>query len=79
MKLEAESISFAISIGFCFSGIIDYLGSGEPYPPVWIISFIALLVTVGIKVIERELDNLESEGLKKELDELNEILKDKGH
>lgn len=75
MKLEAETIPFAVSVAFFVIGVIDYSMNSDPFFATFIVSFLALLVTVGIKVIERELDNMGYEDLTdKEVDELKEYL-----
>ena len=74
MKLEAELITFTISIMFALLGVADYLIFSEPYYPLWIISFIALLATVGLEVVERlcdELDGAINEDVLSELDDLD--------
>ena len=77
MKIDAEIVTFTISIMFALLGIFDYLIFSEPYYPLWIVSFIALLATVGMWVIERSIEGVIDEDVLKDLDELEDILKPK--
>lgn len=77
MKVEAKMVTFIIALFFTLLGIADYLIFNEPYYPLWIASFIALLVTVGIGVIEGSLDGMIDEEVLKDLGDLEKVLKDK--
>ena len=77
MKIEAKLVVFILALFFTMLGIFDYLIFEEPYYPLWIASFIALLATVGIGIINNALDNVIDEELLKDLGDLEEALKPK--
>lgn len=53
MKLTPEFITFFMSCVFALLGVFNYLAADQVWVPLWIVSFISLLATVGIDVIER--------------------------
>ena len=53
MKLEAEAITFFICAAFALLGTFNYIFSEEPFIPLWIVSFLSLVATIGIDVINR--------------------------
>lgn len=52
-KIEAEILTFFIAVVFAMLGLAHYIFTGQFYAPLWVASFIALLVTVGIDLIDR--------------------------
>ena len=53
MKASPEFITFFISCVFALMGVFNYFLADNIWPPLFIVSFIALLATIGIDVIER--------------------------
>lgn len=53
MKVAPEFITFFISCVFALIGIFNYLLADTLWPPFWIVSFVALLATIGVDVISR--------------------------
>ena len=52
-KIEAEIITFFLAIVFAMLGLAHFLFTNEAYTPLWIASFIFLLATVGMDLINR--------------------------
>ena len=53
MKVSAEFITFFISCVFALLGVFNYLVGETIWAGLWILSFLSLLATIGIDVIER--------------------------
>ena len=52
-KIEAEIITFFLSVVFAMLGLAHLLFTSKVYTPLWIASFIFLLATVGVDLIDR--------------------------
>ena len=77
MNIKAEIITFAISLAFAIIGLFDYLVFVKPHYLPWIASFISLLATVGILIIERAIDGVIDKEMLNDLGDLEEVLRDK--
>lgn len=53
MKIEAEIITMFISICFALLGIFIWLFAKEIFVWIWIVSFLALLVSYTINLVDR--------------------------
>jgi len=53
MKIESEIITIFLSMSLAVIGLITYILTDHIFTPIWLASFIALIATVLIDVINR--------------------------
>lgn len=52
-SISAQIITFFLSACFALAGVFNYLVTDKIWPLLWISSFICLLATVGLDVVDR--------------------------
>jgi len=53
MKIESEIITIFLSMSLAVIGLITYILTDHIFTPIWLASFVALIATVLIDVINR--------------------------